>query len=100
MLYTNYSFSPNLIFFFLTFNHKQIIDWKPTFFLFFFFFSLDSCNNSLSCSVTGVIQGMAFTVGGVENQIFEINDGKKKEKKKEEAKNNILVFIIVATYRQ
>lgn len=55
----------------LTFNHKQIIDWKPTFFFFFCFLSpffslLDSCNSfGTAVSVTGVIRGMAFTVGGV-----------------------------------
>lgn len=88
----------------LTFNHKQIVDWKPTFFFFLFsflspFFSLlDSCNSfGTAVSVTGVIQGMAFTVGGVWNQILKwMMAGKKREKKLK----IIHWFIIVATYRQ
>lgn len=59
-------FLPQLNFIFLMFIHKQITDWKPTFFFFSFVFSEQLQQQSwYRSSVTGVIRGMAFTVGGV-----------------------------------
>lgn len=87
----------------LTFNHKQIIDWKPTFFfLFLFFISFFFSSGQLQQFWYRSFCYWCDSGNGIYSwwclkSDFEINDGEKKREKKLKI---IHWFIIVATYRQ